>query len=90
VTNQVECHPFFVQEKFRAFMDERGIVMTGYSPLAASHGLWPRPSEAKNLLQDTKLTSIGNKYGKTPAQVILRWMVSLYYIFEQIKIKKNN
>jgi diketogulonate reductase-like aldo/keto reductase len=77
VTNQVECHPFFAQEKLRAFMVSRGVIMTGYSPLAASHGHWPRPAEASNLLQDPKLTAIGQKYGKSPAQVVLRWMVIL-------------
>ncbi len=81
MTNQVELHPFFVQEKLREFSSARGVVLTGYSPLGAAHGLWARPDKAKNLLRDPRLEAIGEKYGKGAAQVVLRWMVSLWAAF---------
>ena len=81
VTNQVELNPFFVQERLREFSATRGVVLTGYSPLGAAHGLWARPDKAKNLLRDPRLEAIGEKYGKGAAQVVLRWMVSLWAAF---------
>lgn len=68
VTNQIECHPNLNQRKFLQFMNERNIKLTAYSPLGqGSKGL---------ALADARVQTIANKYGKTPAQVILRYSVS--------------
>lgn len=62
--NQVEFHPFFQQEDAIALMKEYGIVPQAWGPLAeGKHGIFT----------DTELTAIGEKYGKTAAQVALRW-----------------
>ena len=62
--NQVEFHPFFQQEDAIALMKEYGIVPQAWGPLAeGKHGI----------STDTELTAIGEKYGKTAAQVALRW-----------------
>jgi diketogulonate reductase-like aldo/keto reductase len=66
VINQVECHPYFQQKELRAYMDKNGIVLQSYSPLG--HG-------ASDLLKDGELNRLAQKYGKTAAQIVLRWHV---------------
>lgn len=62
--NQVELHPFFTQEKALANMKNYGVQPMAWAPLA----------EGKNgIFTDREMTEIGQKYGKTAAQVALRW-----------------
>lgn len=62
--NQIELHPFFVQEVALENMKSYGVVPQAWGPLAeGKHGIFT----------DEKLTAIGNKYGKSAAQVALRW-----------------
>lgn len=64
MVNQVELHPFFQQEAALATMKEYGVVPQAWGPLAeGKHGIFKHPV----------LTKIGEKYGKTAAQVALRW-----------------
>ena len=64
MVNQVELHPFFQQEAALATMKEYGVVPQAWGPLAeGKHGIFTHPV----------LTKIGEKYGKTAAQVTLRW-----------------
>lgn len=64
--NQVELHPFFAQENALKNMQEYGVTPMAWGPLAeGKHGIFTHPV----------LTEIGNKYGKTPAQVALKWNV---------------
>ncbi len=64
--NQIELHPFFAQPQALALMKEYGIVAQAWGPLAeGKHGIFTDP----------QLTAIGQKYGKTAAQVVLRWNV---------------
>ncbi|MBR2254993.1 MAG: aldo/keto reductase [Candidatus Methanomethylophilaceae archaeon] len=64
--NQVELHPFFAQEGALENMKRYGVVPQAWGPLAeGKHGLFTHPV----------LSEIGAKYGKTPAQVALRWNV---------------
>ena len=64
MVNQVELHPFFQQEAALATMKEYGVVPQAWGPLAeGKHGIFTYPV----------LTKIGEKYGKTAAQVALRW-----------------
>lgn len=64
--NQVEFHPFFQQEDAIALMKEYGVQPMAWGPLAeGKHGIFTHPV----------LTEIGKKYGKTAAQVALRWNV---------------
>ncbi|MGK3201934.1 aldo/keto reductase [Amycolatopsis sp. MEPSY49] len=62
VLNQVELHPWLQQLPLREFHSERGIVTAASSP-AANAGL----------LADETVTALAAKYGKTPAQIVLRW-----------------
>ncbi len=64
--NQVELHPFFQQENALALMKEYGVHPEAWGPFAeGKHGIFSHPV----------LTEIGKKYGKTAAQVALRWNV---------------
>lgn len=63
--NQVEFHPYFQQKKAEEIMKEHGVQMEAWSPLG--HG--------GDVLSDEVIVHIGEKYGKTAAQVILRWDV---------------
>ena len=60
--NQIELHPYFQQVELRAFHDENDIVTTSWSPLGRG-----------GVLDDPVIGEIARKYGKTPAQIILRW-----------------
>lgn len=62
--NQVEFNPFFAQEDAIANMKNYGVQPMAWSPLAeGKHGIFTDP----------EMTEIGKKYGKTAAQVALRW-----------------
>ena len=62
--NQIELHPFFSQEDALALMKEYGIQPQAWGPLAeGKHGIFTDPL----------LVGIGRKYGKSAAQVVLRW-----------------
>ena len=64
--NQVELHPFFQQENVLALMKEYGVQPEAWGPFAeGNHGIFTHPV----------LTKIGEKYGKSAAQVALRWNV---------------
>ena len=64
--NQVEVHPFFQREETRRFLADNGVIMESWGPFA----------EGRNTLFSNELLStIGRKYGKSVAQVVLRWMI---------------
>lgn len=64
--NQVELHPFFQQEDALALMKEYGVQPEAWGPFAeGKHNIFTHPV----------LSAIGNKYGKSAAQVALRWNV---------------
>lgn len=76
VVNQVECHPYLSQKKLTAFCKERSILMTAYAPLGSPSRPWASP-DTPELLQDPRLLSLAEKYKKTPAQIILRYLFQL-------------
>lgn len=64
--NQVECHPFFQQKEAIAVMKEYHVQIEAWGPFAEGQ---------KNIFTNDILTKIAGKYGKTTAQVILRWSI---------------
>ncbi|MFD2079194.1 Aldo/keto reductase [Actinopolymorpha cephalotaxi] len=65
--NQIELHPYLIQEELRAFDSEHGIATEAWSPLA----------QGGELLKDAEINTLAEKYGKTPAQIVLRWHIQL-------------
>ncbi len=62
--NQVEMHPFFTQQTAIENMKSYGVVPQAWGPLAeGKHGIFT----------DEDIAEIGRKYGKSNAQVVLRW-----------------
>ena len=64
VTNQVEFHPWINQTKLISFLQEQRISLTAYCPLGQGR-----------LLSNRKLEEMAAHHLKSPAQIILRWMM---------------
>lgn len=62
MVNQIELHPQLTQEPLRQFCADNDIAVTSWSPLARGR-----------LLEDPVIAKIGAEYGKSIAQVIIRW-----------------
>jgi len=72
--NQIEMHPNLTQKPLLECCKKHGIIPQSWSPLGGSAGT---NGVRDNLLENEVLKKIGAKYGKSPAQVILRWNVDL-------------
>ena len=64
--NQVEANVFFQQWEAQQFMESKGVQMEGWAPFAEGHN---------DLFHNPVLAAIGQKYGKSVAQVVLRWLL---------------
>jgi 2,5-diketo-D-gluconate reductase A len=64
MVNQVEIHPYHQQAEAKAWMDKYGVQAEAWAPFGEGRG---------GLFQDPVLAEIGKKYGKSTAQVMLRW-----------------
>lgn len=62
MVNQIELHPYLSQVELRHFCEENDIAVTAWSPLGRGR-----------VLQDETIAAIGEKYGKSVAQTIIRW-----------------
>ena len=62
--NQIEVHPYLVQDELRGVCRELGIAVEAWSPIAQG-----------GVLEDPTITGIASDTGRTPAQVVLRWHV---------------
>ena len=68
---QVEVHPYFTQEELRKITDKEDIKIMAWYPLG--HG-------DKSLLLENVFQKLGEKYHKSPAQIILRWHTQMGFI----------
>lgn len=71
VVNQIECHPYYIRNELKEFMNKNNIKTQAWFPLG--HG-------DKKLLNEKILVDLGNKYNKTTAQVLLRWHIQNNHI----------
>lgn len=62
--NQVEYHPFLDQLDLLDYAAEHDLMLTAYSPLAQGE-----------VVKNDLLQELGEKYGKSPAQIALRWLI---------------
>ena len=63
---QTEVHPYSQEKELKAFLDKEGIVIQAWYPLG--HG-------DKTLIEEPLFTRLAEKYGKSSAQIILRWHI---------------
>ena len=63
---QTEVHPYSQEKELKAFLSDEGIVIPAWYPLG--HG-------DKALIQEPLFAQLGKKYGKSSAQIILRWHI---------------
>ena len=68
---QVEAHPYFTQKELRKTLDKYGIKLMSWYPLG--HG-------DKSLMEEPIFVKLGEKYGKSPAQIILRWHTQMGFV----------
>lgn len=66
MVNQVETHPYNQQVLAKEYMDKYGVQMEAWAPFGEGRG---------GLFEDTVLQAISAKYGKTTAQIMLRWHI---------------
>ena len=64
--NQIEVHPYLTQEELRAFDAEHEIATEAWSPIAQG-----------GVLGDPVITELARTYGKSAAQIVLRWHLQL-------------
>jgi len=64
--NQIETHPFFVQEAANLFMKKENIQHEAWAPFAEGHN---------DIFRHPVIADIAQKYGKSVGQVILRWHI---------------
>lgn len=62
--NQIEVHPYFANDAVRAYGKAHDIATEAWSPIAQG-----------KVLDDEVITGIAKEFGKTPAQVVLRWHI---------------
>ena len=62
--NQMEYHPFLTQKRVLAYVRAHDIMLTAYCPLARGR-----------VHESDRLTAIGHRFGKSPEQVALRWLI---------------
>lgn len=79
VTNQVEFHPWINQGKLYEFMQKQNIVITAYTPLGQG-----------KFMSDKRLEALSAIYVRTPAQIVLRWMMQKQNIIAIPKSKNQH
>ena len=67
--NQIELHPWWPNEDIVDYCRTNNIAIMGYSPLGKGH-----------YLNDPYLINLSGKYGKTPAQILIRWSIQNGFI----------
>ena len=68
---QVECHPYFQQDKLREITEPKNIKIMCWYPLG--HG-------DKSLMEEPIITELASKYNKSTAQIILKWHTQMGFI----------
>lgn len=70
---QVECHPFFPQEKLRKITDKEDIKIMSWFPLGGK-------GQTSDLLNNPIVVKLANKNHKSPAQIVLKWHTQMGFI----------
>ncbi len=83
MVNQIELHPHLIQQKNRDFAKQHNIAITSWSPLGRGR-----------VLEDEAIVKLGEKYGKSAAQVIIRWhlqhdLIVIPKSVKEVRIRQN-
>jgi diketogulonate reductase-like aldo/keto reductase len=78
--NQIETHPFHQQVQTQKFLQENNVQIESWGPFAEGRN---------NIFHNDVLRSIGEKYGKTIAQVIVRWLTQRGVIVIPKSVRKE-
>lgn len=78
--NQIETHPFHQQNETQKFLQENNVQIESWGPFAEGKN---------NLFHNELLASIGKKYGKTIAQVVIRWLTQRGVIAISKSVRKE-
>jgi len=78
--NQIETHPFHQQIETQKFLQENNIQIESWGPFAEGKN---------NIFQNELLLSVGKKYGKSVAQVILRWLTQREVVVIPKSVRKE-
>ena len=70
--NQVECHPYFPQTELKALLTEHNIALQAWYPLGGRGN--------DSIMAEPLVQGLAEKYGKSPAQVLLRWHIQQGHI----------
>jgi len=82
---QVECHPFLNQAKLKDFCAERGVLLTAYSPLGSPG----TEGSTLGLLQNPEIQALATKYGKSTAQILIRYQIERGVVVIPKSVHKN-
>ncbi|PGH27392.1 hypothetical protein AJ80_00870 [Polytolypa hystricis UAMH7299] len=74
--HQLELHPWLQQREFVDFMKSKGIHVTQYSSLGNQNEVYTGREKLGRLIEDPVLVKVGEKYGKSGAQVALAWGIA--------------
>jgi 2,5-diketo-D-gluconate reductase A len=78
--NQIETHPFQQQIETQKFLQEQGVQIQSWGPFAEGKN---------NLFENNELKGIGEKYNRSIAQVVLRWLIQRNIIVIPKSVRKE-
>lgn len=78
--NQIETHPFHQQKETQLFLEENKVQIQSWGPFAEGKN---------NIFHNEILTTIGEKYNKSVAQVVLRWLTQRNVIAIPKSVRKE-
>ena len=71
--NQIELHPYFTQPDVQKADADHGILTQAWSPIGGITFYPGWGERRRNVMEDPAIAALGEKHGKSPAQVMLRW-----------------